>query len=440
MISTRRRWQAGAIVASALVIRVGLVVATRHTYAPAYDAAEFNQIAISLSHGHGFGPTLIKGLSGPSAFRTPLWPGLLAGVYWIVGVKMTVARLVVALLSTVVVALIGAVTSLLLGQRAGLLTLGLAAIYPPLIMAGYGLNYEELMGVMVFGSLLCVLLWRRRPASWWLLVVSGLLSGGAILCRENAGLVLVPIAIIIVLTVRQQPAHPPGAGTTAPGRARRVASAGRVALVVGCGALTVLPWTIRNAEQLHAFIPVSDSPQMALAGVYNPISPTLDGAWVPYGGSADAALLKGLPRYDNEAVYSDREGHAAEVYAEHHVAYVPELAFYNTVRLFDLRGPTDSNWLAPLIPWPVHFIELSVVSFYVVALIGLFGLVTGRLRRVPWFVWTFPLLWWVTIALSTSILQYRFIIEPFFVLAAAVTVLDLWDSRRSAPATGQLGP
>jgi 4-amino-4-deoxy-L-arabinose transferase-like glycosyltransferase len=435
MIPTRLRWQAGTILAVAFIIRVGLIVATRHSYRPVYDAAEFNQIAISLSHGRGFGPTLIRGLSGPSAFRTPLWPGLLAAVYWIVGAKLTVGRLVVALLSTVLVALIGTVFSLLLGRRVGVLTMGIAALYPPLIMAGYGLNYEELMGVMVFGALTCALLWRRRPGSWWLLVASGLLSGLGILCRENAGLVLVPVAIIIVLTVRQQRATDAGAGGATRVRARWLPWAGRIVLVVACGALTVLPWTIRNADQLHAFIPVSDSPQMALAGVYNPISPTEDGTWVPYGGSAYASLAKGLPAHNNEAVFADREAHAAEVYAEHHPAYIPKLAFYNTVRLFDLRGPTDSNWLAPLIPWPVHFIELSVVSFYLVALIGLFGLVTGRLRRVPCFVWTFPILWWVTIALSTSILQYRFIIEPFFVLGAAVTLLELFDARRPAPAS-----
>jgi hypothetical protein len=439
MISTRRKRQAGAIVALAFVIRVGLVVATRHHYAPVYDAADFNRIAISLSSGHGFGPTQIKGLSGPSAFRTPLWPGLLAAIYWVVGAKLTAGRLVVAVLSTVLVALIGAVTSLLLNQRAGLLTMGIAAIYPPLIMAGYGLNYEEMMGVLVVGAFLCALLWRRRPHAWWLLAISGVLCGLAILCRENTGLILLPIAIVIVLAVREQHANRAESGMATPVRARSISSIGRIALVVGCGALTVLPWTIRNAEQLHAFIPVSDSPEFAVAGTYNPISPTRDAAWVPDGGTADAHLLKGLPKTDNEAIESDRLAHAAEVYAEHHLAYIPEVAFYNTVRLFDLRGPTDSNWLAPLIPWPVDFIELSVVSFYVVALIGIYGLVTRRLRHVPRYVWIFPLLWWLSVALSTSILQYRFIMEPFFVLAAAVTILDHWDSRRPVTSTGQLG-
>src|SRR6201992_2770811 len=59
----------------------------------------------------------------------------------------------------------------------------------------------------------------------------------------------------------------PGAG-----RWRAQASLTRVALLLGCAALTVLPWTIRNAIVMHRLIPVSDESGMKMVGTYNPTS------------------------------------------------------------------------------------------------------------------------------------------------------------------------
>jgi 4-amino-4-deoxy-L-arabinose transferase-like glycosyltransferase len=408
------RWTIAVILCVALAIRVGLVVATTHHYVPVFDAADFSRIATSISHGHGFGTTPVPGLSGPSAFRTPAWPAVLGAVYWIVGVKVTAGRLALAVLSTVLVALIGAITWTLTGRRTALVSMAITTLYPPLLLAGYGLNYEILMGVLVFGTLLCVLRWRQRPDRWGLLIAAGLLTGASVLCRENAGLVVVPVAIFVWQQFRS-----------------RRAAILRISVMVVCAVAVVVPWTIRNAEQLHSFVPVSDSPGIALAGTYNPTSPHFDAEWLPPGDvPAYRTYVATLPRGSNEAAYASKLQHAAETYAVHHPSYVLEVAFWNGVRFFDLRGPRDSNWLAPLIPWPTKFIELAVVSFYALALVAIFGVVTRRIRGIPWAIWTFPVLWFLSVDLSSTILQYRFIIEPFFILLAAITLVDLYEHRQ----------
>jgi 4-amino-4-deoxy-L-arabinose transferase-like glycosyltransferase len=417
------RWMIVGIVGGALVIRVVIVLATRHRYVPTLDAADFSRLAASISHGHGFGSTQIPGLSGATAFRTPAWPALLGAVYWVTGVSASGGRLVIAILSTGLTGLIGAVAWSLVGRRVALVAMAIAAVYPPLLLAGYGLNYEVLMGVAVFGALLCALRWRISPERWWLLAASGLLSGAAILCRENAGFVLVPIIILVWQQLRD----------------KRAALA-RIGAVVACALIVVTPWTIRNAEQLHTFVPVSDSPGIALAGTYNPTSARYDGEWIP--GEVVPAyrhFLTSHPKGENEAQYSAHLQNAAESYAIHHPAYVAEVAFWNTVRFLDLRGPRDSNWLAPLIPWPVKFIELAVLSFYALAIVSIFGLATKRIRGVPWAIWTFPVLWFASIALSTSIMQYRFIVEPFFILLGSLTVVDLLDHSRFRAISTRLG-
>jgi 4-amino-4-deoxy-L-arabinose transferase-like glycosyltransferase len=403
-----------AILGLALILRVGIVVATHHRYVPVADAADFSRIATSISRGHGFGSTMIRGISGPSAFRTPAWPALLGAVYWVTGVSTLAGRLVLAVLSTVLVGIIGAVTCSVAGRRVALVAMVIAAIYPPLLLAGYGLNYEVLMGVMVFGAILCVLRWRETPHRWGLLIGSGVLSGAAILCRENAGLVLVPIVILIWQKVPSRRAA-----------LRYIGAAVISALVV------VTPWTLRNSEQLHTFIPVSDSPGVALAGTYNPTSSRYDALWIPPEFvPAFRHYLTSLPKKSNEATYAAVLQNAAESYALHHPAYVAQVVFWNTVRFFDLRGPRDANWLAPFIPWPIKLIELSILTFYALAIISIFGVVTGRIRGVPWAIWTLPALWFVSLVLTVTIIEYRFLVEPFLILLTSLTLVHLFDHSR----------
>lgn len=144
--SSEKTWVA-LILVVALIIRVAIVIATKNRYVPVQDAADFSRIATSISRGHGFGSTIVPTLKGPSAFRTPLWPGLLGAVYWVTGVSWTAGRLVLAILSTGLVGLIGIVGWKLVGRRVGLLTMVIAAVYPPLLLGGYGLEYRDPHGL-----------------------------------------------------------------------------------------------------------------------------------------------------------------------------------------------------------------------------------------------------------------------------------------------------
>jgi 4-amino-4-deoxy-L-arabinose transferase-like glycosyltransferase len=412
-----RRLIAGAL-ALALVLRVVLVAATRSRYAPVLDAFNFNIIATSISRGHGFGPTLVPGLHGPSAFRTPLWPGVLGGLYYVTGVSWTAGRLVMAVIGTGLVGAIGAVAWKVAGRKVGLVCLFLAAVYPPLLMAGYGLNYEALMALLVFGALLCGLQWRDHPERWVWLALAGILTGAAILCRENTAFVLVPLWIFIW-------------------QSRIRGSRGQLFRrwlgVTLCAAAVVVPWTIRNAVELHAFVPVSDSPGYALAGAYNPVS--LQHLWspnmwiVPTEYPAGRALaLKSLGL--NEAHFTAKFQTQALDYVKAHPSSVPKVVVSNLYRLFSLGGYKSSNWIAPYIPWPLRLVELSVVSFWGATVLAAIGAFTKRARKIPWALWVFPVLWCASILLTVTTIQYRLIAEPFLLILAAAALVQYWERYR----------
>lgn len=406
------RWAIVGGLSLAVVARVAIVAATHASYHPVSDAADFSRIAQSIVDGHGFGAPTIHGTTGPGAFRAPAWPALLAVAHLVAGSGFTAGRLLVAALG---VALVGALALLawqVAGRRVGLVTLYLAAVYPPLLLGGYGLNYEALMGLLVVLVLLCGLAWSRHPDRWRWLVAAGALSGAAILCRENAGVVLVPLWIMVL--ARRQTVRPR-------------ATVARLAAVVGCAAVVVAPWTIRNAVQLHAFVPVSDSAGLALASEYNAYS----SAHLSQPDNFSFNFTHPpMGRSQSELQFTTANQNTALRYIRAHPSILPRVELWNAVHLFDLQGPVSATWIAAQIPWPHPFIEVSVVSFYVLAAAGLLGVVTRRGRAVPKAVLAFPVAWALGVIFTVSIDQYRYEIEPFVVLMAAAALVGGFERWR----------
>jgi Dolichyl-phosphate-mannose-protein mannosyltransferase len=107
------------------------------------------------------------------------------------GDDVQAARVVQALLGTLTVALIGLIALQLWGRAVALTALGVAAVFPPLIVVGAALLSEVLFVPLMLGAVAAVLAGRDSPGLRWPLV-AGLLFGAAVMTR-SAGLVLAPL-------------------------------------------------------------------------------------------------------------------------------------------------------------------------------------------------------------------------------------------------------
>ncbi|MGI8751484.1 MAG: ArnT family glycosyltransferase [Acidimicrobiales bacterium] len=415
-LDRRDRTLVGCGLALALLVRVAIVVKTHGSYAPIDDAADFSRIAVSIAHGHGFGRSSVQGAIGPSAFRAPLWPGLLGAVYAVTGVSWTAGRLLLAVVGTGVVGAIGALGRHIAGRKVGLVALYVAAVYPPLVLGGYQLNYEPVMALFILSAMLCGLRWRDRPGQMRWLVLAGILSGLAVLCRENGALVLVALWIMIV-------------GARSPASLRSVGQ--RLLVITGCAVLVVVPWTIRNELQFHSFVPVTDSPGLAFVGEYNPYTAAHLESPTSFDFSSFISPQELASRTDSEPQIMAKAKTAAVRYIEAHPSDVPRVWFWNTVHLFDLQGPRSASWIANVLAVPSWSAEVSTLSFYVVGLIALLGLLSRRGRVIPKWILAFPLLWSLGIIVTISVNLYRFNVEPFVVLLAATAAVSVFDRRRS---------
>jgi hypothetical protein len=187
--------------------------------------------------------------ASPASFYPPGYPVFVGAVVWVVWHSPIPDHAVVRTVG-VVHAVLGTLSVLLAyviaraafrRTRVALLAAALVALYPNLISTTATLQLET---VFVFLTLLTVLVMlpvatSDRPSTARLLAVGGL-TGLVALVRPTIGLVVV--ALLVTLLVARAP-------TAALFRS--------VALVLVAMLLALVPWTVRNAVRLDAFVPVA---------------------------------------------------------------------------------------------------------------------------------------------------------------------------------------
>ena len=248
----------------ALILRLGQVART--TYTPINDGRTYlilasqvvktGDYATSSKPGTGSG-----GTRGPTALFPPAYPYFLAAVDLLDGQPSDLkaaagpGRVSQAILGTLTVGLIGLVALEAFGGEAALVALVLAAVYPVLIETSAVLLAENLMIALVLAAVYCGLRLRRAAHPYRWIALSGVLTGLAALTHQNALVLLPPLAL--------------AAWSSSRTRATRTRGLAVLALAT---ALTVAPWTIRNAVELRSFIPISDQAGETVFGTYNPVS------------------------------------------------------------------------------------------------------------------------------------------------------------------------
>ncbi len=422
-----RPWPAVlCILAVALALRLAFVVATPD-YTPRHDDRHYDRLACSIviageypvrpadADREGCG-SMPAGENEPTAFRPPGYPVLLAGVH-AAGAPLPVARwtrgrVANALLGTLAVALVGLIAMHFWSRRVALVAMTVLAVDLSLVLVGGSLMSDTLFVALTLGAVLAALRSRseRRPIAW--AAGAGALIGLATLTRPTGLLLAIPLGLAV-----------------AKGPSRRPAAA--LVLVVAM-ALTIAPWTVRNAVQMNAFIPVSDFVGSWVAGTYNDQARS-DKA---HPGSSQTFVadefddLDGLPEVPRQRELTRR----GLDYAADHPGYVAQVLLHNTMRLFNLEGASWWQRQGRTMSLPVWAADAAAYAFYALALLALAGAITPAARRAPAWFWLAPILLFASVIFAGSAIRYRAPIEPFLALLAALALTAREPQRqRHAP-------
>lgn len=252
--------RAAALATTALAVLIGRIEGFREGFT---DEKVYRLLARNLLDNQFYGYAPGKAV----AYRAPGYPFFDAGIRLLNDSQASV-RVAQALLAGATVALAAQVAGRVFGELAAaatavlLLAVGTLASYA-------GLELSETLATVTLVAGVRVLLAAVDERSAALALGGGVLLGLSILTRPQTLLLLLPLSFVVWLAT--------GAG-------------GRRGLVVAAFALgalgTVLPWTVRNAVRLHAFVPVSTYGGINLwlanneraTGTFRPASEVIDPA------------------------------------------------------------------------------------------------------------------------------------------------------------------
>jgi 4-amino-4-deoxy-L-arabinose transferase-like glycosyltransferase len=403
----------------AVIVAVGVVLRVLYTVLLAPwpppigdDAWFYHYEADFLAQGRGFisvSYALLR-VTRPSAAHPPLYPLVLAGLAKIGGTGQEAQRLVGTIFGAGTIVTLGVLGRRLAGGRVGLVTAGIAAVYPMLITADGALLSESLYGLLVA---LCLLATYRLAdtRSTGRAICLGVLLGLAALTRGEA-LLLVPLLVIPM--------------------ARRPRGGVRVSLITLAAFVVVLaPWSARNWIVFQRPVPVSTDLASAIAGA--------NCRSTYYGGDIGSwanACIK--PQPGNEVAAFDRSESDGIRYALDHIGRLPIVAAVRLARTWGLRRNLLPGSKLPRVNdrSPI-VLEFGFLMYYVLVLLAVYGFVLLRRRQIS--VW--PLTSTFILVSLTSILVYgdvrfREPAEVSLVALSGVAAHEFWARRgsRSPPA------
>jgi 4-amino-4-deoxy-L-arabinose transferase-like glycosyltransferase len=405
-----------AIGALALVLRAVWVLVYGRVDAGPQDALFYESAASNLAAGDGY----TTAFGGATAHTPPGFPFLLSIAFRVFGTHVKLGLALNVALGAATAVLLYLVARAAMGRSAGLVAgVGLAILPAPIFFSGLLLSETTFIFMLVGFLALAVFLPDRR----WTPVALGVAAGLAALTRgEGALLPVIPLAMWWAGTVR-------GAWLR------------RVAVLLVAMALTILPWTIRNAVEMDTFVPVATNASTMLWPGHNseanggPIAPT-------------PALLARIPGGLDPTRHEVEEAQLLRREAVHWAIRNPHKELGLIPRKLIALGGAASNVFGIWFNAPgayevgsssrVVFSVLADAFDYFLALLALAALALLGARRL----WRLnPLMRGVLAYLAASLVLYGFVyygqfryrlsMEPLMILLATPLVVSVWQRRRA---------
>ena len=395
----------------------------RDMLAPAMFSQETGSIAKSLATGKGFSSPFGKD-TGPTAWLTPVYPLLVAGIFRVFGILTRPSFFAVVFLNALFSSLV-CVPMFYAGKRiAGPgVASGAAwlwALFPSAVMFPFEWVWDTSLSALLGATILWATLELAESKRWRDWCLYGLLWGFTLMTNPSLSSLL-PFLLgwTAYRAYRANQAH----------RGIEFHAAKPASVAVLIAILCCLPWTIRNYIAFHRLVPLrSNLPLELYIGNNENYAPRA--AWPPR-----ITKERELVRYFHmgEVPFMEEEKRKA-------------LAFMRAYPQVEVRLIADrfvAFWTGLFDPWQRFLSADSVVrvlllSSTVSALGGLLGIAALLGKRSPYafplaaYPLVFPWLYYVT----HSNLRYRHPIDPVVLLLVAIAAGSL--VKKATPPSGSL--
>jgi 4-amino-4-deoxy-L-arabinose transferase-like glycosyltransferase len=372
---------------------------------------ETGRIAASIATGHGYGNPLFS-LTGPTAWMTPGYPYLLAGIFKIFGVYTTASSFVILYLQAIFAALtcipIFLIARRWFGEAAAQWSVWIWALFPYGVFLASDFVWENCLTALLLTTLVWLTLDMHRRRGLWAWAGYGLLWGATALVNPSV-LTVLPLAAAWALWRRRRD----GFAWLAPAA---------VMLAVVLAALA--PWEIRNYRTFHQWVPLRDNFWLEV--------------WVNNNG--DTAL--------RWAGQDHPSGSAAELRQYNTLGETRYMAYKREQALAFIEAhPGDYLWLCFrrfVFTWtgywsfqPVYVAEnpydgYNILLVTPMTLLLVIGLAQAFRRRVEGagLVASILALYPVVYCLADTDMRYRHVVDPVILMLTAFGIVALRERAR----------
>lgn len=419
-----RRWRdlpcnAYVIAAVAFAVRLGYFAALVHARPAASSRGVLNgfetvQIATSIATGKGFSSPLAFP-SGPTAWLTPVFPYLLAGVFKLFGVGSFASELVIKSLDALFSSLV-CVPLVALGKRvgapvAGVLSAWFWAFLPGSILYSIVWVWDTsltalCLAVLLYFTLVLPELAERRH---WL--AYGALWAFSVLTNPILLSALPGFALLAIYRARSNNSL-----------WLRNALAASLVLVVG-----IAPWIIRNEIAFKGQVALRSNFALELWLGNNPQVGELWAPWLhPANDRGERARFQQL----GEVAYMKEKQRAALRF----IATDPADALEFTYRRFMTNWTGGDNYLNDFqkdLPFKLRVYMLLNCSFSLLSFVGVWVLYRKNpVAAIPfaWVMFTFPLVYYITHPSP----RYRIPLEPCMAFLTVYALVSAYRCLRPA--------
>ncbi|HYL84567.1 MAG TPA: glycosyltransferase family 39 protein [Candidatus Angelobacter sp.] len=375
----------------------------REVLAPASFAQETGSIAYALATGKGFSSPFKKE-TGPTAWLTPVYPLLVAGIFKVFGIFTRASFFAVvwlnALCSSAVCVAIFFAGKRVAGLGAGSVAAWLWAIFPNAVMVPFEWVWDTSLSALLATVILWATLELAESPRWRDWCAYGLLWGFTLMTNPSLGSLL-PFLL--------------GWAAYRARREAKFASLNRALAAAGIAVLCCVPWTVRNYEVFHRVVPLRSNFPLELYIGNNENYATRQFVYPPKI-TKERELLRYLRI--GEMPFMDEEKRKALAFIRTH----PGMEVWLTGQRF------VAFWTGLANPWESFrstdspLVRVLLICNTVAGIGGLLGIVALLWKRSPYafplavYPVVFPCLYYVT---HTN-LRYRHPIDPVVLLLAAI--------------------
>lgn len=378
------------------------------------DHVEYNLIAKNLVQGNGY---RLYNIEGPTAFRPPGTPFILAGIYKTLGVEHRNVRIVFPLIGALTLLPLFFLARYFVSDSYALLACGVLAIYPPHFYYSMQMFSETPWTfLMLCAAVSGARFFTSCHVRWGLL--QGLLLGLAALTRPIALLFPVFQGALYACSIlyRERKLKPV------------FAKAGMIFIPFLFTLLAIAPWPIRNVMVLDKFVLFSTHGGVTLYGAHNESilkMPDKIGRWIEPKYTPGNQAIKDAERISKSAADA-KANELARTFIRSHLSEMPRLTVWKFVRLIH--------------PWPGTPNQGFNIAFALT-----YGPLLPFIIAGFWILRKHPLALIPSSALlmifSNAFLLYgdhrfRASIAPILVLAAIVgmsALISRWKTRTASP-------